>query len=293
VISPKKIIVVGFAIVGTMILASPGFARPDGSQHDIVAVARVMTPASMDLSFIEPAAGALVAALPVDVEPVRTVAPIAPGKRFGAFDSVAISAGSLPMGRKFEGVTRVDYSALFTDGCDAEGLSGCGTRLVEKLRDARQRAAAGSEAMMVEIVNAVVNRELPYASDRAIWGEGDYWATPSEIALKGAGDCEDFAIAKMWLLRSLGFSPERLQIVVLQNTERQIYHAVLAVHVGGQRLVLDNLSSDVRADTSFRSYMPIVSFVGGKSYIHGFERKRTDMATMPRDLASVMPGEGL
>ena len=46
-------------------------------------------------------------------------------------------------------------------------------------------------------------------------------------------------------------------------------------------------------DAAFPSYMPIMSFVGGKSYIHGFENRRADTAKMPRDLAAVMPGEGV
>ena len=40
------------------------------------------------------------------------------------------------------------------------------------------------------------------------------------MARMGAGDCEDFAIAKYWLLSSLGVADEQLQMVVLQHTRR-------------------------------------------------------------------------
>jgi predicted transglutaminase-like cysteine proteinase len=96
------------------------------------------------------------------------------------------------------------------------------------------------------MINQRINGAIRYKSDHANWGMVDHWATPSDIARNGAGDCEDYAITKMWMLRALGFAPEQLQLVVVQDTRRRLYHAVLAVHIGGERYILDNLSNVAR-----------------------------------------------
>jgi transglutaminase-like putative cysteine protease len=51
-------------------------------------------------------------------------------------------------------------------------------------------------------VNRYVN-EIQYMQDVANWGESDHWAAPAEFFANG-GDCEDYAIAKYFLLRELG-----------------------------------------------------------------------------------------
>ena len=45
-------------------------------------------------------------------------------------------------------------------------------------------------------VNSFVNQQVQFSEDTAVWGQTDYWATPVETLGRGAGDCEDFAIAK-------------------------------------------------------------------------------------------------
>ena len=227
------------------------------------------------------------AALPAD-----TVVPslAGPAASRGSVGSVAISAKRLPIVPKWRRVTNDDYTALFTDECASRGLEGCSARLTKRLKAARESALDRPLLEQLRIVDAAVNAALPYKTDRKNWGRGDYWANPEEIALRGAGDCEDYAIAKLWLLRSLGFTPEQLQLVVLHDGRRGLYHAVLVAHVGAKRYVLDNLSKSVRLDDQFPSYLPIVSFVGGRSYIHGFEQQRSNMAAMPSDLAAISPG---
>ena len=44
-----------------------------------------------------------------------------------------------------------------------------------------------------------------FADDTEIWGEPDYWATVLETLGRGAGDCEDFSIAKYVTLKAMGF----------------------------------------------------------------------------------------
>lgn len=245
----------------------------------------------------EPAAGtgdlAVAAVAPQAVETPRLAVPARTGRQLGTFGSVAISAGKLPSAAKWRKVTATDFSAFFTAGCAQAGLAACDSAFARRLQAARQSADGQEDVEALRTVNAAVNAALPYSADKGVWGKGDYWATPVEAARKGEGDCEDFAIAKMWMLRSLGFSADQLQLVVLKDTRRGIYHAVLAVHLDGQRYILDNLYDNIARDSAFSSYLPIMSFVGDKSYIHGFENKRADMAGTPKDLSAVLPGEGV
>ena len=76
------------------------------------------------------------------------------------------------------------------------------------------------------------------------YGRSDYWATPLEF-FRRSGDCEDYVIAKYQSLRLLGWPPEALRLVVVQDVVRDLPHAVLAVYLDGAIYILDNLSGTV------------------------------------------------
>lgn len=207
----------------------------------------------------------------------------------GVFQSVAISAAKLPAASKWQDATRKDYRAFFTPDCASAGLSQCNTRFARKAQATMRNVADLSGQALLRAVNRGINAALPYQSDAETWNQADRWVTMSELSAKGAGDCEDYAIAKYWLLRSLGFPTENLQIVVLADTRRQAFHAVLVAHYNDTAYVLDNLSNVLRTDTSIRNYMPIMSFADGKSYIHGFTNPTSTVAV---NLSTVAPGQG-
>ena len=91
----------------------------------------------------------------------------------------------------------------------------------------------------IEAVNTWVNTR-PYVEDWVNWGLPDYWATPEEFFRRG-GDCEDYAIVKYFSLIQLGFTPHDLRIVVVNDLNLEVFHAVLAVRQEGSSvLLLDN-----------------------------------------------------
>ena len=104
-------------------------------------------------------------------------------------------------------------------------------------------------------INAEMN-EKRYVTDRVNWNLPDYWATPFQFMQKG-GDCEDFAIAKYMALRDLGVSVEDMRIVVLNDLNLRIAHAVLAVYVNGNPYILDNQISKVVPASSIHHYQPV------------------------------------
>ncbi|MBR3664937.1 MAG: transglutaminase-like cysteine peptidase [Desulfovibrio sp.] len=97
--------------------------------------------------------------------------------------------------------------------------------------------------------------KFPYREDILNWGVDDYWAIPDEF-LKKSGDCEDYAIIKYFSLRQLGLEADKMRIVVLRDTVRNLAHAVLVVYMDNDAYVLDNLSSAVLSHTRFKHYQP-------------------------------------
>lgn len=106
----------------------------------------------------------------------------------------------------------------------------------------------------LKMVNSFFNK-WPYRLDQDAYGTSDWWATPQEF-LKISGDCEDYAIIKYFALRELGFSKEDLRIVVLKDRIRNIPHAVLAVFLHGEALILNNISDAIFTDLKYRHYIP-------------------------------------
>lgn len=118
----------------------------------------------------------------------------------------------------------------------------------------------------VDAVNAYMNRQ-PYLTDPRNYGISDYWATPVQFFSRD-GDCEDYAIAKFLSLRALGFGNDMLRIVVLQDLNLRIGHAVLAVYLDGEALILDNQIRRVVQAERIRHYKPIYSINEEHWWLH-------------------------
>lgn len=100
--------------------------------------------------------------------------------------------------------------------------------------------------------------DWPYRADEDNYGRGDYWAAPREF-FRRSGDCEDYVIAKYHSLRLLGVDAERLRMVVVQDVLRGLPHAVLAVYLDDEVLILDNLSDAALPQDRIGHYQPYYS----------------------------------
>lgn len=106
-------------------------------------------------------------------------------------------------------------------------------------------------------VNGYFNK-TKYIEDQPNWNVEDYWATPLEF-LQKAGDCEDYAIVKFMSLKMLGFDPNTLRIVAVQDLNLKVGHAILAVYLGDKIFILDNQIRDVIEDKKILHYQPVFS----------------------------------
>jgi len=115
-------------------------------------------------------------------------------------------------------------------------------------------------------VNRYMNAH-PYILDIVNWGVPDYWETPKEF-LDRNGDCEDFAISKFYSMRVLGMDDADLRIVVLQDMNLQIPHAILVAYLSGKPFVLDNQIPQVVSAEIIHHYRPFYSINEKNWWLH-------------------------
>jgi predicted transglutaminase-like cysteine proteinase len=109
----------------------------------------------------------------------------------------------------------------------------------------------------IEIANQAMNSH-PYVPTRVNWHRSMYWESPFEF-LRYGGQCQDYAIAKYLLLRAAGVPAEAMRMVVLRDAAISLDHAVLAVYVDGEPLLLDNLRGDIVPARTVSYYHPYYS----------------------------------
>jgi predicted transglutaminase-like cysteine proteinase len=125
----------------------------------------------------------------------------------------------------------------------------------------------------LEAVNHYVNARVRFVDDVRQYGVSDYWTTAADTLRRGRGDCEDYAIAKLQLLRRAGFAEKDLYLVILHDTLRRADHAVLVARADGRLLVLDNGTDRLIDSYEMPDYRPIVTFSGNKIWTHGYRRE--------------------
>ena len=118
----------------------------------------------------------------------------------------------------------------------------------------------------LDAVNRYANQK-EYTLDIDNYGVEDYWAVPREF-LYNNGDCEDYAITKLFSLRWLGFPMDELRIVVLQDTNLRIPHAVLAVADNNDIMIMDNQIHEVISHRDIVHYAPVYSINEKHWWIH-------------------------
>ncbi len=120
-----------------------------------------------------------------------------------------------------------------------------------------------SEQEKLGMVNNFFNR-LRFRSDISLWGKTDYWATPIEALGKGAGDCEDYSIAKYFTLRELGVPDSKMRIMYVKALRLDQAHMVLTYYSSPSAvpLVLDNINKRILPATRRTDLAPVYSFNG-------------------------------
>ena len=116
----------------------------------------------------------------------------------------------------------------------------------------------------LQAINQFFNDRITYAEDLDTTGEADHWDSPLELLARGAGDCEDYAIAKYFSLIAAGTPSASLRLVYVraQRSGGVQPHMVLAWYPQptAEPLILDSLVRDVLPASARRDLVPVFSF---------------------------------
>ena len=118
----------------------------------------------------------------------------------------------------------------------------------------------------METVNKYLN-ESSYITDMVNWHQEDYWATINQFLGKD-GDCEDYAIAKYYSLKELGFKVDQMRIVIVHDNNLNIAHAILAVYLKDKIWILDNQVSHIISSDQVVHYRPLYSINENAWWLH-------------------------
>ncbi len=159
-----------------------------------------------------------------------------------------------------------------------------------------------NEDKSIREVNQFFNQKLRYVEDVDLWRQADYWATPLESMAKGAGDCEDFALAKYFTLRELGVAPQKLRMIYVRAriggpaSSITQAHMVLAYYAAptAEPLVLDNLISSIKPASQRSDLQPVFSFNAEGIWVGNgaSPNSSVDRLTRWRQLIDKMKAEG-
>src|SRR5580698_11268907 len=173
---------------------------------------------------------------------------------FGLFTAVLTYGG---LREKWLGVQhRLDDELVQLALCDGDRdrcVSPAALRLLAIVDSARARDGRGR----LGEINRAINLAIRPTSDLAQYGQIDVWSSPLVTFTTGAGDCEDYAIAKFVALRLAGVAPADLRIVIMRDTIHGEDHAVAAARLDDRWLTLDNRRMAMVEDTDVRNIRPL------------------------------------
>jgi len=135
---------------------------------------------------------------------------------------------------------------------------------VRQWRELLQVSKGLSEWEKLVAVNNFFNRKIKFVDDIIHWQKKDYWATPFEFIGTGAGDCEDFSIAKYFSLLELGIPDDKLRMTYVKALVYNQAHMVVTYfsEPGAIPLVLDNINPAIEPADKRKDLLPVYSFNG-------------------------------
>lgn len=156
------------------------------------------------------------------------------------------------------------------------------------------------ENQQLREVNDFWNYRVRGGEDINIWGKTDYWATPLETLSKGAGDCEDFVIAKYFSLIRTGVAADKLRFIYVRarvggmGSTTTIAHMVLGYYAtpDAEPLIMDNLTGSITPAGRRPDLTPVFSFNAQGVYVAGAATRSVDRIGHWRGLLARMKREG-
>jgi predicted transglutaminase-like cysteine proteinase len=173
---------------------------------------------------------------------------------------------------------RSEQETLAACRADSANCPAAARQFLQIVERGRQRQG---RARLAEI-NRAVNFSIRPASDWGQHGVADFWSAPLATLRAGAGDCEDYAVLKYVALREAGIAPDDLRFLIVYYPRRRTHHAVVAVHLGEEWLILDNSTLIMVNSSDARHYRPLF-MLDHRGGVFGFGSVGDRLQTRPAD----------
>lgn len=118
----------------------------------------------------------------------------------------------------------------------------------------RKFAGTPLDKQLLQRVNSRINK-IPYIPDTKNYDQIDHWASPETFYARG-GDCEDYALAKMYTLLGYGLPADDMELLVVRKRTTGELHTLLAVHLRGT-WILDNERNELKGVEYLDHFEPI------------------------------------
>ena len=248
------------AWLGVGLLACVGHARADEFDASFY-----ISHSSFDINF-----SAFQLASLAPFETPRDASAFRPSEPFGVEISALVKGG---LQKKWSDVRKkLPYERRVLMQCRANATT-CLPAAKRFLAILDKAEAQNGWARIAEI-NRVINLNIKPVDDMTQYGVVDLWASPLTTFASGAGDCEDFAIAKYVALHEIGFADDDLRLVVIYDRLTNENHVVAAVRYDSRWQILDNRTLDVRSDVDIAEFNPL--------FVIDHEGVRRIMASAPK-----------
>ncbi|MVW76509.1 hypothetical protein GJV18_14405 [Pseudomonas sp. R-22-3w-18] len=191
-----------------------------------------------------------------------------------------------------------DFSQISRRAEQLYGPLGQGRERIESWQRLLQEQGGAEELAQLKAVNRFFNLRVRFRDDSEVWRVQDYWATPVEALWRGAGDCEDYAIAKYISLRQLGVASDKLRITYVKALRLNQAHMVLTyyAHPQAEPLVLDNLIDAIEPASRRPDLQPVYAFNAEGVWVPGAGNGRqvgnSKQLSRWQDLLKKMRAEG-
>jgi len=207
---------------------------------------------------------------------------LSPGRLNASRRALLLGAWALVFGLSLAYVASLAEPNLDKMQALAQQRYGAGAaQTVAAWRQLIEESRALSDSDKVNKINAFFNRRILYKTDMEVYKQEDYWATPLEFMGNGAGDCEDFVIAKYMTLQMLGIGNEHLRLIYVRyqvGDTPPIAHMVMGYYPQPTQepMILDNMVSSVRPASMRSDLTPVFSFNSEGLWVPGASASAAD-----------------
>ncbi|PTS83619.1 hypothetical protein DBR00_14030 [Pseudomonas sp. HMWF032] len=223
-----------------------------------------------------------------------------PARQYCSLNSISLKRAALGCSALLLGLASAlanwDFGVILKNAESRYGSLGAAKQRILAWEAQIKASGSSSERDKLSEVNRFFNRQIRFTDDIRLWKQNDYWATPIEMLVKGAGDCEDYSIAKYFTLRRLGIPSDKLRITYVKALNYNQAHMVLTYYAspGAEPLVLDNLINEIKPASQRKDLLPVYAFNAEGLYLAGSNSKKSDSKKLSRwqDILKKMRTEG-